>query len=190
MFLYFHIHSDLIIGECIGNRLHVAEEIPSQEDCLNVCQQTENCKWFTFIQTSQTCLLFTDCETLDETCAECTSGQSRCQVEEEGSFCFCFPLLSLFFFLSLFLSFISFSLLSLSLFYLFLSSFISFSLLSLSLFYLFLSFSLSFSLCLILSFFLFMSHSPFLSFSLYLFLFLSLSLSRSLSISLQTLNPD
>ena len=71
-------------GECIGEFLHAATNVPSKEDCLKICTDFEGCQWFTFIESSLTCLVMADCETLDETCEDCVSAEVRC--EEEGNY--------------------------------------------------------------------------------------------------------
>ena len=74
----------LIVGECIGDFMHAVEEIPSKEDCLNICKDTKHCKWFTYTKSLSTCLLMASCQTLDETCQDCTSGEYRCLEEPDG----------------------------------------------------------------------------------------------------------
>jgi len=73
-----------ISGECIGQFLHAEIDVPSQEDCLNICKEFQRCNWFTYIQSSLSCLLFSDCQTLDETCLDCISGESRCTMPDDG----------------------------------------------------------------------------------------------------------
>jgi len=44
-----------------------------------LCQKTSECQWFTFNEAQSRCLLFADCPSLDETCADCLSGESTCK---------------------------------------------------------------------------------------------------------------
>jgi hypothetical protein len=71
-------------GECIGEFLHAQEDVALEEDCLKVCKETRGCKWFTHVKNISTCLLMSDCDQLDETCLDCTSGEERCQEDLGG----------------------------------------------------------------------------------------------------------
>ncbi len=42
------------------------------------------CKWFTFLSEFLSCMMYSDCDTLDESCVTCISGEKRCEVEEKG----------------------------------------------------------------------------------------------------------
>ncbi len=64
--------------------MHVEVNIPAKEDCLKSCQEAEGCNWFTYFSSSLTCIHMVDCQTLDETCTDCISGESSCK-EEEGN---------------------------------------------------------------------------------------------------------
>ncbi len=81
-----------MIGECLGEYLHTEIDVPSKEVCLNICKEFEGCNWFTFIESALSCLLMANCQTLDETCQDCISGESRCQETGDGN-------LNLYFFL-------------------------------------------------------------------------------------------
>ena len=52
----------------------------TQEDCLTYCQDTINCKWFTFDQGSGSCTLFSQCTSWDGGCKTCISGEQDCSV--------------------------------------------------------------------------------------------------------------
>ena len=58
--------------------IHFVENVTSQEICLEICQETEGCKWFTYASSYYGCQLMADCETLDESCKECLSGEVTC----------------------------------------------------------------------------------------------------------------
>ena len=64
--------------------MHAEIDVPSKEDCLKICKEFKGCNWFTYIQSSLSCLLMADCQTLDETCLDCISGESRCSESEDG----------------------------------------------------------------------------------------------------------
>ena len=68
----------------MGNLQHTEEDVDSKEDCLSLCKITEGCNWFTHIQSSSVCLLLTDCQTLDELCDDCISGEVTCEEEAKG----------------------------------------------------------------------------------------------------------
>ncbi len=68
----------------MGNLQHTEEDVDTKEECLKLCKTTEGCKWFTHIQSSSVCLLLTDCQTLDESCDDCFSGEVTCDEEAKG----------------------------------------------------------------------------------------------------------
>ena len=76
-YLYF-------LGKCKGTVLHFEEDVSSQNLCLRICQKTDKCTWFTFIESLSGCLLLADCEILDETCSDCISGESICKEDSNG----------------------------------------------------------------------------------------------------------
>ena len=57
--------------------VHV-ESQPSREDCLDSCKRNTNCQWFTYDLTTKICLLMASCDTVDESCEDCFSGEARC----------------------------------------------------------------------------------------------------------------
>lgn len=46
--------------------------------CLDLCSANSECRWFTFYSPTNLCLLFEDCQVLDEECQECLTGQPDC----------------------------------------------------------------------------------------------------------------
>jgi len=74
-----------IQGECVGTIDHF-EKTESKEDCLNLCKTTLGCRWFTFWEPSSPCFLFKNCPTFDDSCDNCVSGESRCQVKPKGKY--------------------------------------------------------------------------------------------------------
>ncbi len=64
-------------GECLGIVDHV-EEVQSVEDCLQRCNSTFGCAWFTYYVTASECLLFKNCPSIDESREDCISGERRC----------------------------------------------------------------------------------------------------------------
>jgi len=68
-------------GRCVGNVLHV-NEVQTAKECLNNCKATDGCRWFSFVPTNtsvmSSCILYHDCNTLDEDCQGCVSGERRC----------------------------------------------------------------------------------------------------------------
>ena len=67
----------------MGTILRIEQNVKSKETCLHLCQSADRCKWFTYMKALSACLLMLDCQTIDETCADCISGEKLCQ--EEGS---------------------------------------------------------------------------------------------------------
>ena len=66
-------------GECIQSNLVSVESTQSAEMCLDLCKNTDNCQWFTYIAYASLCELLQDCPQLDESnCAECVSGEVAC----------------------------------------------------------------------------------------------------------------
>ena len=55
------------------------ETRPSQEACLDLCQISLGCRWFTYHQQASACLLFQECRSLIP-CSDCVSGERRCDV--------------------------------------------------------------------------------------------------------------
>ncbi len=68
-----------ISGECSnGQELNI---LPSKDElqCLESCQQTANCTWFSFYPDSSTCNLLSSCATIEDTnCSNCISGEREC----------------------------------------------------------------------------------------------------------------
>ena len=64
-------------GKCDGI-VHHTQPSASAEDCLQLCNSTVTCRWFTFEATGSECILLTSCPTIDESCETCTSGERRC----------------------------------------------------------------------------------------------------------------
>ena len=73
-----------VLGECLGEVFSFNEGIMSKTDCLELCQQEEECKWFTYIPSSKICQVSTGCPTLNESCDKCISGESTCKPKEDG----------------------------------------------------------------------------------------------------------
>ncbi len=64
-------------GSCQGILIdNIAAE--NDNNCLEVCQETDNCLWFTYNRLDGACLLLEDCQQLDMSCDTCVSGQSVC----------------------------------------------------------------------------------------------------------------
>ncbi len=69
------INSECIFGELLNHTLS-----DSQTNCLNHCQRTENCKWFTYDPTMGICLTYSECTEFHPTsqCPDCVSGEPDC----------------------------------------------------------------------------------------------------------------
>jgi len=54
-------------GKCIGDLLSYEKDVPTKEDCLQLCKNETTCRWVTFHQAESVCLLLDQCDTLDDT---------------------------------------------------------------------------------------------------------------------------
>jgi hypothetical protein len=64
-------------GQCAG----IVVGFPSTDtynDCLDVCKNNTNCKFFTHYLDTAECLEFYDCPSVDTACENCFSGQVEC----------------------------------------------------------------------------------------------------------------
>ena len=53
--------------------------VTSNDDCLDLCEETDKCKWISFDSKYWECYLFEDCQKIDvESCGSCISSQSEC----------------------------------------------------------------------------------------------------------------
>jgi hypothetical protein len=55
-----------------------SEVKPSAKECLELCDATFSCRWFTFYSSYSDCVLFKSCPTIDASCEDCISGERRC----------------------------------------------------------------------------------------------------------------
>jgi hypothetical protein len=69
-----------VVGECKG-LLHHGEQLSSPVECLELCNATLRCRWFSFNVDASRCSLFITCPSINEECFSCTSGERRC-IEE------------------------------------------------------------------------------------------------------------
>ena len=70
-----------IQGQCEGNMISTLPA-STQQDCLQLCKETNKCRWFTFIEKNDAgdfCILYHDCPIIDESCSACISGETRCE---------------------------------------------------------------------------------------------------------------
>ena len=58
------------------------EEAASENKCLELCQASVSCTWYTFEKTINVCLMFHNCSSIDESCTSCTSGESGCNLKQ------------------------------------------------------------------------------------------------------------
>ncbi len=68
-----------VVGDCNGQYIDTYYS-PSAEDCLERCNSTDKCEWFTFdtISVVPSCFLLSDCQYIDPSCNTCISGERRC----------------------------------------------------------------------------------------------------------------
>ena len=69
-----------IPGECTNSAFVGAEPAVDINNCLQLCKDTSDCAWFTFVPYAMFCELFTECVDLAvDNCANCISGQKQCE---------------------------------------------------------------------------------------------------------------
>ena len=67
-------------GECTESDLVTALPVLDLNNCLEMCKNTPECAWFTFVSYANFCELFTNCEELAiDNCADCISGEKDCE---------------------------------------------------------------------------------------------------------------
>ena len=67
-------------GMCHGT---IIEANTYRNDCLDQCQDTPECLWFTYFPKDKACILFADdCSDSLFSCSDCFSGQRQCSSEE------------------------------------------------------------------------------------------------------------
>jgi hypothetical protein len=76
-----------ISGECSNGQELDNLSSKNEFQCLESCQQTANCTWFSFHPDSSTCNLLSSCKTIeDATCLNCISGERECDNPKSVSF--------------------------------------------------------------------------------------------------------
>ncbi len=66
-----------VAGECEGILIETVAST-SADQCLQLCNSTASCRWFTFQSEAAKCILFQSCDALDDSCSACVSGERRC----------------------------------------------------------------------------------------------------------------
>ena len=74
-------------GECREGQHVEGDPAADELQCLENCQRSPDCHWFTFFPQLGYCQLLSDCPVLDnEFCSDCLSGQSSCSAPEPVCF--------------------------------------------------------------------------------------------------------
>ena len=69
-----------IPGECTSSALVGAEPAVDVNNCLQLCKDSPDCAWFTFVPYAMFCELFSECAVLSiDNCANCISGEKVCE---------------------------------------------------------------------------------------------------------------
>ncbi len=76
------------LKRCLGNQVDFDSDATSSDSCLNLCDRTEDCAWFTYDEADGTCLLLEDCIDVDR-CEGCVIGRAECAT---GLICILFAL--------------------------------------------------------------------------------------------------
>ena len=53
--------------------------VDTAEECLAECKSQPGCEWFSFSNTVGICALYRTCDTLDQGCPDCVSGENECE---------------------------------------------------------------------------------------------------------------
>jgi len=70
-------------GECEGVNFHLEPDVEEQQ-CLELCEDSELCYYYSYSQDDHYCLLFTSCPSLTlMPCPSCVTGQPGCTLGEE-----------------------------------------------------------------------------------------------------------
>jgi len=60
--------------------------VPSETLCLQLCKESKRCRWITYHNEESFCLLFEDCQTLDDSEPDkYVSSERRCELELEST---------------------------------------------------------------------------------------------------------
>ncbi len=66
-------------GECFQS-LYIDEEATEDEfECLEFCQETDDCLYFTYFANSRACVALANCDVFDQNCDDCISGERSCE---------------------------------------------------------------------------------------------------------------
>ena len=67
-----------IPGFCEGSTIGVSF-FDTDIECIQFCQETDGCEWYSYNSDSSLCSAFADCPTLDTSCEpSCVSGENEC----------------------------------------------------------------------------------------------------------------
>ena len=72
-------------GICVGGGLLTGMNVENANECLNLCRNNTDCKWFNYEpENNNICVLTDACPTIDQSCSSenCIHGQVECSNEE------------------------------------------------------------------------------------------------------------
>ena len=55
-------------------------------NCLRTCKSNPVCEWFTYTESAMSCVMYSDCPAIDDSCPDCHTGQKACNPGE----CHCY----------------------------------------------------------------------------------------------------
>ncbi len=68
-----------LAGQCLESIFITEDARESAQECLENCQDTGPCHWFTYKPANSLCQLFETCESIsDDNCPDCITGQKEC----------------------------------------------------------------------------------------------------------------
>ncbi len=71
-----------ITGQC-QNESFALKTTQSSEECLDLCKNKTDCKWFTFDSSDSSCNMYNECSDLAG-CDTCVSGNFKCSKDLKG----------------------------------------------------------------------------------------------------------
>ena len=74
-------------GSCVGNMV-LFTTTDDEEECLDLCQETTDCNYYTFKKLTSYCTLTSNCTVDTSSCATCVYGEKGCGLETVPTFPF------------------------------------------------------------------------------------------------------
>jgi len=70
-------------GKCIGDLIISEKDVPTKEDCLQLCKDEQACFWVTYHRALSVCMLLSQCNTLDDSDGNTyITAESLCKISQ------------------------------------------------------------------------------------------------------------